>query len=153
MQSSDLSIYYVIGQAPNEYFDSSRIGSYFPISNSLLLSSISRLFFDLPSDKFQIFGIGQEKDYMLLQHTNNIAYCQLGNSNDEFYKISANQNIRFNLFSNLNDLFDNLSSKIINDSSKNILIILQDNGSLYNFSYYTHAKLLFKITKVENKNL
>ena len=142
----DLSIYFVIGSPPNQYFDSSRIGSYFPISNSLLLSSISRLFFDLPDQNFQIFGIGQEKDYMPLQHTNNIAYCQLGNNTDEFFKISADRKIQFNLFSKLDDLFDNLSSRIINDSSENILIILQDHGSLYNFNYYPHAKILFKIS-------
>ena len=152
MQSSNLSIYFVIGKHPNEIFDSSRIGCYSPISNSLLLNSISRLFFDLPDQHFQVFGIGQEKDYMLLQHTNNIAYCQLGNNNDEFFKISANKNIKFNLFSDLKVLFENLNSRIINDSAKNILIILQDHGSLYNFNYYPHAKILFKISKVKGKN-
>lgn len=55
MQSSDLSIYFVIGSHPNEFFDSCRIDGYFPLSSSLLINSISR-FYDLPQNNFQILG-------------------------------------------------------------------------------------------------
>ncbi|KAK8846989.1 hypothetical protein M9Y10_019563 [Tritrichomonas musculus] len=149
MQPPGLSIYFVIGSPPNQYFDSSRIGSYFPISTSLLINSISRLFFDLPDKNLQILGIGQKKDYTNLNHTNNKAYYQ--SEKEDFYTISADQNIKFKLFLDLNDLFQFLGDRIFKDSSKNILIILQDHGSLYHFNKLPHIRLLNLVSK-SNKN-
>ncbi|KAK8848309.1 hypothetical protein M9Y10_019370 [Tritrichomonas musculus] len=147
------SIYFIIGYPPNELFDSSRIGSYFPISNSLLLSSISKLFFDIPDQDFTIFGLGQKKDYTLLQHTNNKAYCQLGNNKDEFFYISPDKNIKFNLFLDIEMLFNGLFSKIAADQAQNILIILQDHGSIYQFNDYPYIQLLFQISKAKKNFL
>lgn len=143
-QSSDLYIYFVIGKAPNEYFDSGRVGYYFPLSNLLLLNSISQIFYDLPLDHFQVFGYGQEKDYKLLQHTNNKAYYQLGNN--EFYTISNNRSIKFKLFSKQHKLFRQLINEIKHNNSLNILIIMQDHESSYFFNNYSYIKLLYQLS-------
>ena len=148
MQSSDLSIYFVIGSPPNEFSDSCRIDGYFPLSSSLLINSISR-FYDLPQNNFQILGIGQKKDYTLLKHTNK-AYYQFGNDKDDFYTISADQNIKFKLFQHISDLFDFLESQILKNSSTNILIILQDQ--IDKFNKYPHFKLLRLISKFDKRN-
>lgn len=71
---------------------------------------------------------------MPLQHKNNKVYFQIGNNDDEFFIISADQNIKIKLFSNIDNLFSALNDKIYHDPANNILIILQDHGSLYLFN-------------------
>lgn len=132
-----MSIYYIIGTNPNEYFDIFRIGSYFTISNASVLNSISNLFYD--KNNFHIFAFGRKKDYMLSQQTNNKFYYQLGNTNNDFYEISSDQFIHFHLFSNIRRLFSVLIKKIKNDTSDKILIIMQDHGGLYCFKEYSYV--------------
>ena len=145
---SSLSIYFVIGNNPNEYFDSFRINSYFPLSNSLLLNSISHIFYNIDDFHFKIFGIGQKKDYMLFQHTNNKSYYQLGNTENDFFHISCDQLINCHLFTNIGSLFNSLLYEIESNSSQNVLIILQNHGSLYNY----YISLLKKLSDIKKTN-
>lgn len=106
------------------------IRSYPTVSNSLILNSISNLFYD-NNKHFNFLAIGQKKDYMLFQQTNNKFYFQLGNTKNEFYEISSDQYIHFHLFSRIDHLFDVLITKINKDTSQQILIIMQDHGAPY----------------------
>lgn len=146
--TSDMSIYYIIGTNPNEYFDIFRIGSYFTISNSLILNSISNLIYDI--NDFIIFAFGQKKDYMLSQQTNKL-YYQLGNTNNDFYEISSDQFIHFHLFSEIDRLFNVLIGKINNDTSQQILIIMQDHGRLYSFKKYNYVFLLDGLSTITSE--
>lgn len=76
---TSLSIYFVIGKNPDEYNDPFRIGSYFPLSNSLLLNSISHLFYDLDNHHFHIFCIGKKKNCM--QIINHVFNLEMKNTN------------------------------------------------------------------------
>ena len=148
----NMSIYYIIGVNPNEYFDAFRIESYYAISNSLVLNSISNLFYDIgdsSNNRFQILAIGQKKDYMMFQQTNNTFYYQLGNTKNDFYKISSSQFIHFHLFLSISHLFSVLIDKIENDKSDQILIILQNHEELYSFKNYDYIFLLKSISTIE----
>ncbi|KAK8839257.1 hypothetical protein M9Y10_032188 [Tritrichomonas musculus] len=146
----NLSIYFIIGYLPNEFFDSTRIDCHSPLSDLILLHSISKYFFELPSDNFHVFGIGQKEDYLLLQHVDNKVYCQLGNFKEDIFNISCKHPIKFTLFPNISNLFINLGSQISKDSSENIMIIFQDQSSTSQINTYPYLLFLYQISNLTN---